>query len=372
VAALALTAPITPPGTRNGRIWPALDATVMTALAADPQDRYQTVAGFAQALRQASRRGTGLGGVGGAFRLTLPIFRKTAIVNPYEGPTGEVRTADLSDWPTDAPSSLRTRALPTAPARRRLSLHRREPSAARPTALVALLLGLAIVVVMSSLVLLRAAGAFGPSPLAGVAHAPTATSTATATASPTATLTPSPTVTPSPTTSPTPAILGNTAFYLQTDTSTLGTWRGHYGTAAFEVFGDGAGSLPPWIVVSGINESFFTWAGTTSDPRALQKVEDANQRAALTWYSGTWFEIDVNMSDNTYHRLALYCVDWDTTSRAQTVQILDGSSGAVLTTEHLASFHSGVYLVWKVSGHVLIKLTHTGGYNAVASGLFVD
>jgi len=36
VAALALTAPITPPGTRNGRIWPALDATVMTALAADP------------------------------------------------------------------------------------------------------------------------------------------------------------------------------------------------------------------------------------------------------------------------------------------------------------------------------------------------
>ncbi|HEU5440946.1 MAG TPA: hypothetical protein VFU88_16795, partial [Ktedonobacterales bacterium] len=100
--------------------------------------------------------------------------------------------------------------------------------------------------------------------------------------------------------------------------------------------------------------------------------EDANKRLAATWYSGTSYTIDLKMTGNAYHQLALYCIDWDTTSRAQTVQLIDGTTGKVLDTRQVANFHNGIYLVWKVSGHVVIKLTRTAGYNAVASGLFLD
>jgi len=53
VAALVLTAPISPPSRDNPAIWPALEAAIMTALAANPDDRFQSAAGFAAALTRA-------------------------------------------------------------------------------------------------------------------------------------------------------------------------------------------------------------------------------------------------------------------------------------------------------------------------------
>ena len=69
-------------------------------------------------------------------------------------------------------------------------------------------------------------------------------------------------------------------------------------------------------------------------------------------------------------QVAVYCLDWDTTARRQTVAITD-ANGNVLNSQSLASsFSAGVYLVWNVSGHVKIQVTVTGGANAVISGLF--
>jgi hypothetical protein len=65
-------------------------------------------------------------------------------------------------------------------------------------------------------------------------------------------------------------------------------------------------------------------------------------------------------------------VDWDSTSRAETISILDASTNAVLDTETFSSFHNGEYAEWDVQGHVLIQVTKTGGANAVVSGIFFD
>ena len=54
------------------------------------------------------------------------------------------------------------------------------------------------------------------------------------------------------------------------------------------------------------------------------------------------------------------------------MQISNASTGAVLNTETVTSFHSGVYLDYAVSGNVDITITHLAGANAVLSGLFFD
>ena len=55
----------------------------------------------------------------------------------------------------------------------------------------------------------------------------------------------------------------------------------------------------------------------SADPRALQRASpQATDRLAATWYSGSPFTIDVNLTDGQTHAVSLYAVDWDTTTRA--------------------------------------------------------
>ena len=68
VAALVLTAPITPPSQHNPAIWPELEHVVATALAKDPNDRYQDTRSFALALRKAV-----LGRDASVHRYTMPL-----------------------------------------------------------------------------------------------------------------------------------------------------------------------------------------------------------------------------------------------------------------------------------------------------------
>src|SRR5262249_34901820 len=57
---------------------------------------------------------------------------------------------------------------------------------------------------------------------------------------------------------------------------------------------------------------------------------------------------------------------------AEQVQISDAGTAKVLDTETISSFSSGVYLDWKVSGHLLITITRQVGANAVVNGLLLD
>ena len=80
--------------------------------------------------------------------------------------------------------------------------------------------------------------------------------------------------------------------------------------------------------------------------------------------------IDVNLADGNTHQVALYFLDWDYLGRAERVDVLDASSNAVLDTQTISGFQGGQYLVWNLKGHVTLKITLTGGLNAVVSGLF--
>ena len=158
--------------------------------------------------------------------------------------------------------------------------------------------------------------------------------------------------------------------FLEQDTTTEGNWIGTYGTQGYDVIGNAA-SLPSYATVTPSVQSTYTWAATTTDPRALQNPGGTG-RIAACWYSVTSFTVDVNLTDGQTHDLELYFLDWDSTSRSEQVQISNAATGAVLDTETVSSFHSGVYLEWAVSGNILITITKLAGANAVLSGLFFD
>ena len=95
--------------------------------------------------------------------------------------------------------------------------------------------------------------------------------------------------------------------------------------------------------------------------RGLQIPGSTTSRIAACWFSGASFTIDVNLTDGQVHPVSLYAVDWDSMGRSEQIQVLDGSSGAVLNTQTISSFSGGEYLTWNVSGHVQFVVTSRAG-----------
>lgn len=118
------------------------------------------------------------------------------------------------------------------------------------------------------------------------------------------------------------------------------------------------------------HNTIYTRAASTQDRIAPQRPGAAD-RVAATWYSGTSFTVDVNLTDGRAHRVSAYAMDWDGGgSRSQRVEVLDAATGAVVDGRTLSSFSGGSYLSWTLSGHVQLRFTRLAGVNAVLSGLF--
>ena len=166
-----------------------------------------------------------------------------------------------------------------------------------------------------------------------------------------------------------PAPPGPVATFRGTDATTQGTWRGVYGDAGY-VLAQHATSLPPGLTVTPTGHQNWTWAATTTDPRALQKAS-ATDRIAATWY-GSVFTVEVGITDGLPRDVALYVVDWDSTTRGQRIEVLDANTGAVLDSRTITGFSGGQYWVWTVRGAVRFRVTRTAGANAVVSAVFFD
>ena len=160
------------------------------------------------------------------------------------------------------------------------------------------------------------------------------------------------------------------AAFLKADSTTQGTWMGTYGSQGYDVI-DGSSSLPSYATITPAGANNYVWAASTTDLRGLQ-TSGGSSRIAATWWTTTSFTVDVDLTDGQMHDLELYFLDWDQQGRTEQVQISDASTGAVLSTQAISSFQSGVYLDYAVSGNVLITITKGAGTSNVLSGLFLD
>jgi hypothetical protein len=179
------------------------------------------------------------------------------------------------------------------------------------------------------------------------------------------------------------------AAFVKVDTSKGGNWSGAYGSQGYLLAPNAAASyssLPGYAVVNIGGANIYTWAGTTADPRALQKPSGAggpSERIAACWFSGQSFTIDIGVTDGGSHRLAFYLLDWDSFGaphgRVQRIDAINAVNGATLDTRTLgqpndsspatARFSGGTYLVWNIRGHVRFIITNLNS-NAVLSGIF--
>lgn len=162
---------------------------------------------------------------------------------------------------------------------------------------------------------------------------------------------------------------GTSAAFVRLDTATQGNWKGVYGADGYAVLGDST-SYPAYASVQTSGNSAWTWDSAPTSPRALQRA--ATGRIASTWYAGSSYSIDINLVDGAAHQLSLYALDWDGAGRAERIDVVNATTGALLDSRSLTGFSNGQYLVWRIQGHVRLDIVRTAGANAVSSGLFFD
>jgi serine protease len=132
---------------------------------------------------------------------------------------------------------------------------------------------------------------------------------------------------------------GGSASFVGADSATQGSWQGVYGADGYNVIGAST-AYPAYATVAASGQSSFTWAPSTTDPRALQQPGSAS-RIAACWYASGSFTVDLNLTDGQQHRVALYLLDWDSQGRSERIDILDAASGAILDSRSAAGFAAG-------------------------------
>ncbi len=148
------------------------------------------------------------------------------------------------------------------------------------------------------------------------------------------------------------------ALFVATDVTTKGTWKGVYGAQGYAIAND-ATNYPAYAQVTFTGQSNFTWAGSTTDIRALQKAA-ASDRIASTWCVGDSFEIDINLTDGNWHQVGIYGLDWDDNGTSSEGRRSGCRQRQPSGQPDSPAFSNGRYLVWNLSGQVKIRTTRAG------------
>ena len=164
-----------------------------------------------------------------------------------------------------------------------------------------------------------------------------------------------------------------TARFVSTDSATEGAWPNvqgierlrHRGPSVFDSF-----VIPSYATFSQQGFNTWTWVSGTNNLRAL-RIPGGSGGIAAAWYN-LGFQFNLAFTDGATHQFGLYAVDWDNQGRAETIQIADANTGTILDSRSIASFVNGTYLVWDISGSVVIKVIGTSGPNGVVSAVFFD
>lgn len=169
---------------------------------------------------------------------------------------------------------------------------------------------------------------------------------------------------------------GTKGFFVGSNSTLGGRWRGSFGLSGQWVVGAQTGfpafvSSTPAPSPAG-SGSITLLSGNTGNVAAPQNPNLT--RGNLVGYLQTQgtTSLPVSIADGTTRRLTAYFVDFDRRRRVQRVELVDATTGQVLSSQLMRDFQRGKYLSWEVSGSVAIRLTRLEGPSAVLSAVFFD
>lgn len=181
--------------------------------------------------------------------------------------------------------------------------------------------------------------------------------------------------------------VSGTATFVREDAATQGSWKGFYGSEGRWVINSYiycpdnfsfncalwtrdipayARFLDPFVYDAW---TWKVWTISTTDLRALQNVGNSG-RTASSLLGSRYASEQVGwltFLDGAAHRVALYCLDWETNCPSQTIDILDAGDN-VIDSRTVSDFTGGKYLVWDLSGDVKIRLPGQGRLAAIFFG----
>jgi hypothetical protein len=182
---------------------------------------------------------------------------------------------------------------------------------------------------------------------------------------------PTPSLTPSPTPTPTPTATASPGGWT---VAPQGDWVGAFGADGYALLAWNKTSdviVLPNAALTLDQGRRYRWAATTTSVRALESATQTERRAAQ-WLHNSSLRLHLTFTTAYSGTLRLYAVDWDGSSRRQTVYVDDGSG--VQTVSMASSFHDGAWLAFEINvaagGTVTIRADRMAG-QATLSGIFL-
>jgi hypothetical protein len=157
-------------------------------------------------------------------------------------------------------------------------------------------------------------------------------------------------------------------------TAPQGDWVGNFGADGYDLLAwDKTSDLAsmPRATVTLDQGSRYRWNANTTDVRALENPTQTQRRAAQ-WFHNNSLRLHLTFTNAYSGVLRLYAVDWDGSTRRQTVTVSDGTGSYVVSLS--TSFHNGAWMHFPIAvpagGTVSIRADRTGG-QATLSGIFL-
>lgn len=166
----------------------------------------------------------------------------------------------------------------------------------------------------------------------------------------------------------------NFCMFEDRETAVHGNWQKYYGSKGYHLIGFEK-NLPDYI-----NEDDYIFRNAVyillkrkyGEEAALCLPENKKERMVSYYLNAEEFSVELKFSDKLEHRITFYCMDYDQLERRQVVEVIDGATGECVHREELANFHYGVYVKFRLKGHIYVKFRKLEGPDAVLSGVFFD
>lgn len=162
----------------------------------------------------------------------------------------------------------------------------------------------------------------------------------------------------------------NQGEFLGFDRSTGGKWDKRYGTAGYDIIGY-CKKLPGYMTDTGYlvrDAAYVILVRVSAGDRGLRYGEKKENNIAAYYLQRDEFVLDITMAGE--HGTEFYCADYDRLGRSFELVLEDGDNGDVIDRQTVEEYQGGVYLKYRLKGHVRARFKRLAGPDVTVSGVF--